>query len=246
MASQLIYQFYSELSDYNSKIWRRFQVLNNVTMAKLGYIIMTMYEMEASHLFCFNVPFKDNFKETSDLRNATDKKLIDMLEDKYSNITVELISEEDFNDMRNEIILDAAKTKLRDIVSNEKERLTFRYDFGDGWEIKLELEKIIKDKDLPGKELPRVIDGQGYGIIEDCGGVYGLENIERAFKHKEGKEYEEYRNWLGIDDLDLSLFDIEDINFRLKKIPRIYRDIYEYELEPTERSMKLLMREYKK
>ena len=65
MASQPIYQFYSELSDYKPKIWRRFQVTNNVTMARLGYILMTMFEMQASHLFCFDVPFSDNFKKQS-------------------------------------------------------------------------------------------------------------------------------------------------------------------------------------
>lgn len=52
--------------------------------------------------------------------------------------------------------------------------------------------------------------------------------------------------WLGITELDLSSFDIGDMNFRLKKVPRIYAEAYEYDMEPTRQSMKLLMREYKK
>ena len=36
------------------------------------------------------------------------------------------------------------------------------------------------------------------------------------------------------------------MNFRLKKVPRIYADCYEYELEPTKQSMKILNREYLK
>jgi hypothetical protein len=48
MASQPIYQFYAELDDYSPKIWRRFQVMNNITMARLGYIVMTIFEMQAS------------------------------------------------------------------------------------------------------------------------------------------------------------------------------------------------------
>jgi hypothetical protein len=63
MASHPIYQFYAELCDYKPKMWRRFQVANNVTMARLGYILMTMFEMKASHLFCFDVPFEENFKK---------------------------------------------------------------------------------------------------------------------------------------------------------------------------------------
>lgn len=50
MASQPIYQFYTELKGYEPKVWRRFQVLNNIAVSQLGYILMTMYEMEARHL----------------------------------------------------------------------------------------------------------------------------------------------------------------------------------------------------
>ena len=32
-------------------------------------------------------------------------------------------------------------------------------------------------------------------------------------------------------------------NFRLKKVPRIYADCYEYEIEPTKQSIKILKRE---
>ena len=56
MASQPIYQFYAELKDYEPKLWRRFQVPENITMARLGYILMTMYEMKDNHLFRLTVP----------------------------------------------------------------------------------------------------------------------------------------------------------------------------------------------
>ena len=49
-----------------------------------------------------------------------------------------------------------------------------------------------------------------------------------------------------MSDLNLSLFDMDDMNYRLKKIPRIYADAYEYGLELTKQSMDLLMRKYKK
>ena len=42
-------------------------------------------------------------------------------------------------------------------------------------------EKILEDKQTDGKEFPRVIEGQGYGIIEDCGGTGGLDEIRQAF-----------------------------------------------------------------
>ena len=85
--------------------------------------------------------------------------------------------------------------------------------------------------------LPRVLEGEGYGIVEDCGGVGGLEDIAKAFKKKKGSQYQEYCDWLGVSDMDLLFFDIGDMNFRLKKIPRIYADAYELGLEPTKRSL---------
>ncbi len=51
--------------------------------------------------------------------------------------------------------------------------------------------------------------------------------------------------WLGTITLDLTAFDIDDMNFRLKKLIRVYKEIYEYHYEPTERSLGLLLREYK-
>lgn len=160
-------------------------------------------------------------------------------------LRVELLNGEDCFDFKGRL-LDAATTKVKNVLDHEGETMIFSYDYGDGWEIALTLEKIIIDKELPGKELPRIMDGEGYGIIEDCGGSGGLEEITRAYKKKKGQQYKEYREWLGLDDLDLSVFDIDDMSFRLKKVPRIYADAYEYGLEPTKQSMDLLLRKYKK
>ena len=84
-----------------------------------------------------------------------------------------------------------------------------------------------------------------YGLIEDCGETIGLENIKRAFEIKNGEDYKMYSNWLGTENLDLNICDLKDLNFRLKKLPIIFKESYEYRLEPIERSIKLLEREYK-
>jgi hypothetical protein len=56
MASRPVYQFYAELDDYKPLIWRRFQTAGNISMARLGYILMTMFEMQASHLYASEIP----------------------------------------------------------------------------------------------------------------------------------------------------------------------------------------------
>ena len=149
-------------------------------------------------------------------------------------------------DKRYRELKDAKDEKLKWILDRENQKMEFQYDFGDNWRFNIVLEKIFQDENITGRELPRVIEGEGFGVIEDCGGTMGLEDIKKAFEAKKGEDYEMYSNWLGIEDLNLDKCDLEDLNFRLKKVPRIFKDSYEYGLEPTKRSIKILERDYKK
>ncbi|MDR3321471.1 MAG: plasmid pRiA4b ORF-3 family protein [Synergistaceae bacterium] len=226
MASQPIYQFYAELDDFTPKIWRRFQVPGNVTFARLGYITMTLFEMTASHLFALEMPleypggeciwhYEIPFEDGQDLEESDSLKL-----------------------------KDATKCKLCRVTSSAGTHFNFNYDFGDNWWVSMVLEAVFKDETLQGAELPRVIEGAGVGIVEDCGGTGGLETLTKAFRKKKGRDYEGFRDWLGVDDFDITEFDIDDMNFRLKKIPRIYARIYEQQLAPTQRSIDLIERKY--
>lgn len=60
VASQPIYQFYAELKDYKPLIWRRFQVAGSITLAQLGYVTMTLFEMKGSHLFHLEYSVNEN------------------------------------------------------------------------------------------------------------------------------------------------------------------------------------------
>ena len=219
MASHPIYQIYSKLEDTELRIWRRFEVMDNITVARLAYILMTMYEMQASHLFAFVREELEGI-ETKDITHFSFK--------------YELPSE----DIDDPYTIDATSTTIKNLFNGKKNNIRFYYDFGDGWELSLVCENVIYDSDIPGKLFPRVIDGEGYGIIEDCGGTAALEEFASTFQESE-----------IIDargtDLNPFSFDKADMNFRLHKVPRIYRDIYEYNLEPTEQSMRILERKYK-
>ena len=251
MASNPIYEFYAQLRDYQPKMWRRFQVVNNVTMARLGYILMTLFEMQASHLFRIEEPFRENLiasihKSMSD-REYNRLFADDPFNDIEENRIFEIITDDTYlyRD-EDEKVYDITEHKLKHVIAEPHSRLVFVYDFGDNWTVDVTLERIFKDDDLSGRLLPCVLEGEGYGIIEDCGGVGGLEDLAKAFKKRKGKEYNAYREWLGLNDLDLESFDINDMNFRLLKVPRIYSDIYERNLEPTKRSIDILERKYLK
>ena len=244
MASKQIYQLYAELKDYSPKIWRRFDVLSNITIARLGYILMTLFEMQAHHLFSFDLPFSENYRiRMADQYSPKEiEKLTGVFFTKnpiYRNLRLEL---------KNEYIesspdsTDAAEAVLKNMLNLIGEQINFTYDFGDNCEVVAKLEQTYSDDTTPAADFPRVLEGAGFGIIEDCGGVPGLADLAAAFKKKSGKAYKEYSEWLGTADLDLDTFYLDDMNFRLKKLPRIFCEIYEKDLEPTQQSIDIIER----
>jgi len=46
MTQHYVYRFYAELKDYKPKIWRRFEINGEKTIAEPGYAVMLMFEMQ--------------------------------------------------------------------------------------------------------------------------------------------------------------------------------------------------------
>lgn len=254
MASKPIYEFYLELEEFEPKIWRRIQVLENMTMNKFAYVIMVLFEMTAQHLFSFSIPVKENMKNISVLNLPNTYVGIE-------NLKLKLINEDEVEDINNAPMsfaqylgLDNQKNKsttvdvremtVKDVFSNIDDVGQFWYDFRDDWFVKIKLEKVFKDTELNGRLLPRILEGENLGIIENCGGVDGLTNLFEAFKLGHGEEYEEYSEWLGIDDLSVDIFDIDDLNFRLQKLPKVYAKLYEEHKYPTKQAIDIINRAY--
>ncbi|GGD04511.1 plasmid pRiA4b ORF-3 family protein [Enterococcus wangshanyuanii] len=247
MVEQDIYYFYSELKDYQPKIWRRFEITGEKTIAELAYTIMIMYEMHASHLFSITQDIrKDVLKELG--QEYSIEQLTPYLE-KQSNkeilkrIRYELPGYEDFK-IDTEKLLRADKLKVKQITRKKGMELSCFYDFGDSWEVSIYLENCEK-KERIDSDTPYVTEGEGYGIIEDVGGVYGLEKLAASLKVRAGDEYEDYIRWLDSSTLDLEMFDQEDMNFRLRELLKVYKEIYEKYKEPSKQEVDLLLRTYK-
>ena len=248
MAKHNIYRFKAELQDYKPKIWRTFEIDGGKTMAELGYVLQIMFEMQASHLFCFRDNIGERFQEY--MRHSFSEEELQRFSKKNDLTTpnwyrYELTNENDevFLD-EGERLYQANEYKLRQITREMPWNLLFEYDYGDGWEIRLEM-LSCKEKDISLFDYPRVLDGMGFGIIEDVGGVGGLADLAAALKKGKGQKYDEMCDWLGTTTLNLDEFDIDDCNFRIKKCLRIYREIYEYHAEPSKSSMDILLRKYK-
>ncbi|MDR2401294.1 MAG: plasmid pRiA4b ORF-3 family protein [Deferribacteraceae bacterium] len=139
---------------------------------------------------------------------------------------------------------EADKITLSHIIARPARHLTFNYDYGDNWEVSLKLEEYEK-REVSLAVLPRVIDGAGFGIIEDVGETCGLAELAKALKKDKGESHEEYCAWLDSKTLNLEAFDIEDMNFCLKKLLHVYGEVYECELAPTKQMQEVLFRKYK-
>jgi hypothetical protein len=89
---------------------------------------------------------------------------------------------------------------------------TYMYDFGDDWEHKL----LIQSLDAgPGENLPSCIDGAGKCPPEDCGGVYGYQELLTVLKGPPSEHRTELLEWLGAD-YDPSAFSVDEANARMR------------------------------
>jgi hypothetical protein len=202
MAVRTVYQFNAELFDYEPLIWRRFQVTGDTTLARFCYILMTLFEMKASHLFMLEFPIGVKRGEQSWRYE---------LPDDYDTHSYDDETDEEIPNMRT--------LKLSDVIDKAGRGFVFTYDYGDNWSVPMGIEEVIINEKYRSGKYPRVLEGEGYGIIADCGGVYRLADLAEAYKKKKGRDYEEFSEWLGVDELDLTAFDKKDMNFRLKKFP---------------------------
>ena len=93
----------------------------------------------------------------------------------------------------------------------------YTYDFGDGWEHSIVLEKRLAPD--PNLVYPTCTDGRRACPPEDCGGVGGFYALLDAISDPHHKQHEEMREWVG-DDYDPEVFSIDTVNRMLEPSPR--------------------------
>lgn len=109
-------------------------------------------------------------------------------------------------------ILDSKKIKLNEVLIKEGTEIKYEYDFGDGWVHKIKLEKILPIK--LNQQYPICIRGKRNCPPEDCGGIWGYENLLEIMSNKKHPEYKEMKQWLG-EVFDPEKLNIEEINEEL-------------------------------
>lgn len=104
--------------------------------------------------------------------------------------------------------------KLSYLELQEKDKLLLEYDTGDGWEFKIQVKKVnngYKEKNFT------ILSGKGKGIIENCGGLWGLEQFIN--KTVPGEMQDWYLSLFEEDELyDINDFDLEETNHYLDSV----------------------------
>jgi len=111
--------------------------------------------------------------------------------------------------------VDEQRARLPQFVRQAGQKLRYEYDFGDGWEHELLLEKILPvEADV---HYPCCLKGKRACPPEDCGGVWGYADLLEAIADESHPEHEMYLEWLG-GEVNPEAFDLAEINEVLQEI----------------------------
>jgi transcriptional regulator with XRE-family HTH domain len=108
--------------------------------------------------------------------------------------------------------LDECDYGLDDLVLSAKTRFKYRYDFGDDWSHTVVLEKILPWKPEDG---PVCVTGQRACPPEDCGGIWGYQDLLATLADPKHPAHAERREWMGGSVPDPERFSLERVNLKL-------------------------------
>jgi hypothetical protein len=105
------------------------------------------------------------------------------------------------------------KYKLSQFHLGEGAGFIYEYDFGDSWQHKIVVEKILPfSADL---QVPVCIKGKRACPPEDVGGVWGYDTFLEALADPNHEEHNDYLEWIG-ENFDPEEFNLDEINAALK------------------------------
>lgn len=175
------FQLKISLKGAKPPIWRRVVIDADLPLEDLHLVIQTVMPWSDSHLHQF-------------IKNRKLYSCPSLYDDFWGeNDTI------DYSDMT-----------VSDLLSSEKDKITYEYDFGDGWEHDILLEKILPSS---SSNSPRAmyITGKNACPPEDCGGIYGYMALLEIINDPTHENYKYMREWMGLEEGEV--FDPKDIGF---------------------------------
>lgn len=190
-----VYQVKITLKRFKPKIWRRVLVPPDLLLSDFHKVIQTAMGWENAHLHQF-------------IKGRT--------------FYTRRLEDDDFWGTMDNV--DYTGLIIRDLLKGEKESIDYEYDFGDGWEHEVLLEKILPAED--NVEYPVCIGGKMNCPPEDCGGPWGYAQLLEIIRDPEHDEYAEYMEWLG-GEFDPDAFNMEEVNRMLQERDFGCLDLYD-------------------
>lgn len=165
-----LYQLHIRINLPNHEVWRRVLVPSKFTAKQLHHIVQTAFDWQNYHLHEFTVnkskqkPLKIVMDGLPDLLDLFDFETFDMEKEQFINL---------------------------ENIFQENDEIIYEYDFGDGWEHAITLEKVV-----PGSELRAMyVDGAGERPPEDVGGIPGYEEYTEIMQDENHPEHESMKVW---------------------------------------------------
>ena len=112
---------------------------------------------------------------------------------------------------------DERRASLREVVGTRVRKLVYEYDFGDGWEHDITVERRLPAE--PGASYPRCSAGRRACPPEDCGGPWGYAHLLAIVADPGHPEHHDRREWLG-EAFDPDAFDLDAVNTSLARLRR--------------------------
>jgi Plasmid pRiA4b ORF-3-like protein len=114
-------------------------------------------------------------------------------------------------------IEDDRDIRLSDLDLEHRNRFTYNYCFGEGWQLDIKVEKhFLLEK---GAAYPSCVAGERAGPPEDCGGLEAFHDMLACIKEPDTELGREWREWLG-PEYDSEVCELAKINKALKKLGR--------------------------
>ena len=169
MPPRLTYQLRIVLLRTRPPIWRRVLVPPSMRLDALHRLIQVVMGWEDSHLHMFR---------KGDQRFSAPTPWDD-----------------DFRMPGTPRDLDERKYRIDQLLLREEDWIAYTYDFGDSWEHKVTLQKILPRN--PAVRLPACISGRRRCPPEDCGGVWGFYEMLEVLDDPNERDHEHMKEWVG-------------------------------------------------
>lgn len=160
------YQLKIQIKNSHPPIWRRLIVPAGLSFSQLAVILNEAMGWCGYHLFSFEFYHLGIHVEDN----------------------VEEYDDFGWSDYERE----EADETLIDTYLDTEEWFTYIYDFGDDWQHRVTVEKILEDYD---KNYAQVLKYKGNTPYEDCGGIDEYYRILEILRNPDSPEYEEMKEW---------------------------------------------------